>query len=106
MARPSSYVSEYRDELAALLPGCDAALLDLYTLLAVEFGPYTDLVHVHNAWSVWRNRTQPEHRSLIPFPYLVREVQELDRPHVEAIHAAVRNVYQRQVAEHAAKGGS
>jgi hypothetical protein len=83
-----NYVEQVRAKLADLLPTCDPALLDLYTLLALEFGPHTDLVMVHNAWSVWQNRTNPGHRSLIPFPYLAPEVQELDRKYMEAIHAA------------------
>lgn len=84
-----NYVQRVRDQLAARLPDCDGALIDLYTLLALEFGTTTDPVMVHNAWAVWRNRTNPTHKSLIPFPYLAPEVQELDRPYVEAIHAAV-----------------
>ncbi len=97
-ARPN-YVERIRDELVKLLPDCDDALIDLYTLLAIEFGTRTDAVMVHNAWSVWRNRTDPDHRSLIPFPFLSPEVQELDEPYVQAIHQAVAAEYDRAVRE-------
>jgi hypothetical protein len=89
MTTDPNYVEEIRARLAEILPTCDPALLDLYTLLGLEFGTATDEVMVHNAWSVWCNRTDPGHRSLIPFPFLSPEVQELDRKYVEAIHAAV-----------------
>jgi hypothetical protein len=84
-----NYVEEIRTQLAARLPKLDPALLDLYTLLGIEFGTTTDAVMVHNAWAIWQNRTQPDHRSLIPFPYLAPEVQELDVPYVDAIREAV-----------------
>lgn len=92
-----NYVAELRDELAARLPRIDAELLDLYTLLGLQYGLTTDAVAVHNAWSVWCNRTRPNHPSLIPFPYLKTEVQALDDPYVKAIRDAVAAVYQRQV---------
>lgn len=98
-----NYVEQVRAELAGLLPTCDPALLDLYTLLALEFGTHTDAVMVHNAWAVYRNRTDPGHRSLIPFPYLASEVQDLDEPYVSAIHAAVTAAYEATVAR--ADGG-
>jgi hypothetical protein len=83
-----NYVQAVTDELADLLPGCAGDLLDLYALLALTRGPLTSLEDVHDAWSVWRNRTAPEHRSLIPFAKLAPEVQELDRKYMEAIHQA------------------
>lgn len=99
-----NYVEQVRAKLADLLPTCDPALLDLYTLLALEFGAQTDAVMVHNAWSVWRNRTDPGHRSLIPFPYLAPEVQDLDEPYVAAIHEAVTAAYEATAATVAQKG--
>jgi len=33
---------------------------------------------VHDAWSIWQNKTNPKHRSLKPFSELTREVQDLD----------------------------
>lgn len=92
MATPKNYVARLRDQLAALLTDCDDDLIDLYTLLALQYGPTTDLVMVHNAWAVWRNRTNPDHKSLIPFPFLSPEVQDLDQPYVDAIRQASRVV--------------
>ncbi len=60
-------------------------LLDLYLLLAFTKGIDTELIDVHDAWAIWRNKTAPEHRSLVPFNQLTQEVQELDRPYCESI---------------------
>lgn len=103
MTADKNYVARVRDELASRLPTCDDALVDLYTLLALQYGTQTDLVMVHNAWAVWRNRTRPDHPALIPFPYLLPTVQELDRPYVEAIHAAVTAVHEADLAAHRAQ---
>jgi hypothetical protein len=94
-----NYVQRIRTELAKRLPDCDDALIDLYTLLALQYGAFVQLVDVHNAWAVWRNRTDPEHRSLIPFPYLAPDVQEMDRPYMEAISATARAVYDALIGE-------
>lgn len=98
-----NYVQRISSRLTELLPDCDADLIRLYTLLALEYGTRTDLCMVHNAWAVWRNATNPQHKSLIPFPFLSPEVQELDRPYVEAIHAAVEADYAAMVAEAGAR---
>lgn len=103
MTRRPNYVERYRVKLAELLPGCPPALLDLYTLLAIESGRETDAVMVHNAWSVWCNGSDPGHRSLIPFPFLTPEVQALDEPYVKAIHETVEAIYQADLAAHQAK---
>jgi hypothetical protein len=92
-----NYVQDLRDELVALLPDCDPGLIDLYTLLGLEVGVLVDAVMVHNAWSVWRNRTKPDHPSLIPFPYLNPEVQALDEPYAKAIREAVRREHETQL---------
>lgn len=81
-----TYVSDARAVLSDGLPGLDGQLLDLYTLLALTTGEKTTLEDVHDAWSVWRSQTQPDHRSIIPFSELTPEVQELDREYMEAIH--------------------
>jgi hypothetical protein len=99
VTRRPNYVERVRDKLAGLLPDLDPALLDLYTLLALQYGHATDAVMVHNAWSVWRNRTDPDHRSLIPFPLLSPEVQALDEPYVEAIRRAEREAYEDLIRE-------
>lgn len=88
----SNYVERVAATLAARLPDCDRTLIDLYTLLALTRGTETTLRDVHDAWSVWRALTKPDHRSLVPFDELTVEVQELDRPYMEAIHEAAGSV--------------
>lgn len=85
-----SYVEDAREALRIRLPGIQEDLLDLYTLLVFTRGDETTLEDVHDAWSVWRHRTDPEHRSIIPFSGLTREVQELDRKYAEAIRLTAR----------------
>jgi hypothetical protein len=89
VTRPS-YAARALDVLAQELPGEDPALLALYTLLMLTKGTSTTLEDVHEAWSVWRLDTRPDHPSLIPFAELPGDVQELDRPYMEAIHRAAR----------------
>lgn len=83
-----NYVQTARGALAASLPDCDGDLLDLYTLLALTRGAETTLKDVHDAWAIWRDASNPLHKSLVPFDHLTVEVQELDRKYMEAIHAA------------------
>ena len=80
-----NYVQEVLDELAERLPDCDTPLLELYALLALTAGTGTTLEDVHQAWAVWRNRTRPDHPSLVPFAALAPEVRELDRKYADAI---------------------
>lgn len=89
MSAGPNYVQRIREHLDARLRGCPPALVDLYTLLALQYGSQVDAVMVHNAWSVWCNNANPTHPSLIPFPYLAPDVQALDEPYVDAIRGAV-----------------
>jgi hypothetical protein len=97
-----NYVQRITDELTVRLPDCDPLLVALYALLALEFGQEVDEVMVHNAWAVWRNISDPNHESLIPFPFLAPEVQRLDTPYAEAIRAAVEADEAALLREHAA----
>lgn len=90
MSKPETYVTRIQDRLAAALPGCDEQLLGLYTLLALTSGKNTSLEAVHDAWSVWRTTTRPDHPSIVPFDELKPEVQELDRKYADAIHDAAQ----------------
>lgn len=83
-----NYVEAVRNGLADLLPDLPQDLLDLYTLLALVNGEECTLEDVHDAWAIWRNHTNPTHKSLISFDELTLEVQELDRKYMEAIHQA------------------
>ncbi len=60
-------------------------LLDVYALLVLIKGEKCTNEDVHDAWSIWQNKTQPEHRSLIPFNELTKEVQDLDTEYRDAI---------------------
>jgi hypothetical protein len=73
-------------------------LLRLYALLALVKGVNVALEDVHDAWAIWRQTTDANHRSLIPFGQLTQEVQELDRPYVEAIHRAASRIYHPTLA--------
>lgn len=53
-------------------------LLEVYTLLVITKGENCTNEDVHDAWSIWQNKTQPSHRSLIPFEQLTKKVQDLD----------------------------
>lgn len=88
----TNYVQAVTTELAAQLDDCDSDLLSLYALLALTRGPATTLEDVHDAWAIWRNTSDPEHRSLVPFEQLTPDVQELDRKYQVAIHCAAKAV--------------
>lgn len=60
-------------------------LLNLYTLLVFTKGLEIEEKDVHDAWSVWRNETNPEHKSIIPFDNLSKEIQQMDEEYADAI---------------------
>lgn len=60
-------------------------LLETYALLVFVVGENCTNEHIHDAWSIWQNKTQPEHRSLIPFAELTKEVQDLDSEYRDAV---------------------
>ena len=90
-----NYVAELIDILSEQLPSLPPELIDLYALLAFVKGTDTTLEDVHDAWSVWKNRGNPNHRSLVWFDELSPEVQELDRDYMNAIHRAVVTFVQK-----------
>lgn len=85
-----SYVEQVRAAVHVRKPNLEPDLLDLYTLLALVKGDQVTLEDVHDAWAVWRSRTRPDHKSLIPFDQLSEAVQALDQPYADAIAAAGR----------------
>lgn len=87
----TNYVQAVLDRLHASVE-LESDLADLYALLALTKGTTTTLQDVHDAWSLWRNTTNPGHRSLVPFNELTDEVQEMDREYMDAIHKAARSV--------------
>ncbi len=72
--------------------GLDKELANLYALLVFAKGFNTTLEDVHNAWALWRNNSDPTHRSLIAFGMLTKEVQDLDTKYMEAIHTTRRKL--------------
>jgi len=83
-----NYIDKIKEMLDAELNmmGTDyVGLLDLYGLLVMVVGENCTNEHIHDAWSVWQNRTEPTHRSLKPFNELTKEVQDLDEPYRQAV---------------------
>lgn len=60
-------------------------LLGVYALLVFTVGKNCTNEHIHDAWSIWQSKTEPEHRSLVPFGDLTEEVQNLDIPYRDAV---------------------
>lgn len=89
---PANYVQIALGRLYDKLPDLDPELAQLYALLAMTTGTQTTLRDVHEAWALWRNTTNPGHRSLIPFHELSHEVRELDRPYCDAIIEVARSL--------------
>ena len=85
-----NYAQAVLNRLNEVSPGLEPDLAQLYALLAMTKGADTTLEDVHDAWALWRNTTNPQHRSLIPFAELTVEVQELDREYMDAIHKAAQ----------------
>jgi len=66
----------------------DGDLYLIYAVLSLTKGTDTTLKDVHDAWGAWKHlRGNHDHKSIIPFDELPEDVQELDRPYMEAIHA-------------------
>jgi hypothetical protein len=92
----------YLDELTAeieqgvppdLLPDVDTKLLfRLYALLAVVKGTGVTAADVHNAWAVWMEQQDPDHRSIRPFGELDAKTQASDEPFARAIRAAAERL--------------
>lgn len=92
----------YIDELAAeiehgvppdLLPDVDTRpLFHLYALLALAKGTDVTAADVHNAWAVWMEKQDPDHRSIRPFKELDAATQASDEPFAEAIRAAAERL--------------
>lgn len=86
-AKNMNYIEEIKGELNEELKMEEPylGLLDVYALLVLIKGKDCTSEDVHNAWSVWQNKTRPNHPSLIPFCELTKEIQELDDKYRDAI---------------------
>jgi len=90
-----TYIQEKAEEVAkhsGMSIQEDGDLCLIYAVLALTKGKETTLKDVHEAWAAWKHiRGIHEHKSLIPFEQLTLDVQDLDRPYMEAIHASADN---------------
>lgn len=80
-----NYVQLAQSRLRTALPGPDADLLRLYTLVALVKGVDTTHADAHDAWSVWRSATDPRHPSIEPYDQIPGDVLALDTSIVDAI---------------------
>jgi hypothetical protein len=80
-----NYVNRIVERLQKRLPDCETDLLRYYALLVLTVGKVTTRQDVHDAWAIWRDSTQPDHRSLVPYDELSDEVKMLDEPYAHAI---------------------
>lgn len=83
-------------------------LQSVYALLVLVKGEDVTLEDVHDAWAVNINQTWDfaqygNHRSLIAFDYLSKEVQDKDQMYVDAIKAVARELKDASESE-ATKG--
>jgi hypothetical protein len=89
----TNYVNDIIVRLYEVLgDNIDDHLAGLYALLVLAKGTDTTLEDVHDAWAIWRNVDRPDHKSLVPFSDLSKEVQELDRKYMNAIHSVLQNM--------------
>lgn len=84
-----NYIQKIKDILSKKID-VDNDLLDLYTPIVLIRGDNAILEDIHDAWSIWRNNTKPDHKSLIPFYELSGDIQELDREYMNAIHETAK----------------
>ncbi len=79
-------------------------LLDIYELLILTVGENCTNEHIHDAWSVWQSKTEPEHRSLKPFEKLTKEVQDLDEPYRQAVIKVSKIIKHKKTIKRMIKG--
>lgn len=72
------------------IPEDSDVLFVLYAVLMRAKGEGTQASDVHDAWSAWMSRSEPEHESIRPYDELSPSVQEEDAPFLTAIHSAAR----------------
>jgi hypothetical protein len=83
----------------AVLPTDDTdELFDVYAVLLLAVGEDVTRRDVHNAWSAWMTRRDPNHESLVPFDELESSVQAADQPFVDAIRSVARRRRPRRAA--------
>ena len=88
----NNYAQDAVTAIRRELPDVDPELAKLYALLVLTSGTTTTPQDVHDAWSLWRNDTKPDHHSLIPYGQLTDEVQDYDLPYMKGIHRVARKI--------------
>lgn len=91
-----NYIDEIKEELTKHIK-IGKGLQNVYSLLVLIKGEDVTLKDVHDAWSVninttWDREQFGEHRSLIPFDQLSKEIQDKDQAYVDAIKLTARNL--------------
>jgi hypothetical protein len=92
----------YLDELAAeieqgvppdlLLDRDTRPLFRLYALLALVKGTDVTAADVHNAWAVWMEQQDPDHRFIRPFEELDAKTRASDEPFAKVIREAAERL--------------
>lgn len=93
-----NYIQILKDEVQMRMK-VNKNLLELYTLLILVKGEDTTLSDVHDAWSIDKNRTFPEHWSLVPFEKLSKETQEKDQYYLDIIKSISRKIKKNKEEE-------
>lgn len=60
-------------------------LFNAYAVLALSKGTAVTNEDVHDAWSAWATKFDPDNKSLVPFSELSSETQRSDTPFTKAI---------------------
>src|SRR5690554_6744924 len=81
------------------LGGCSDDLINFYTLLVLTEGSWTALTDedIHDAWSVWQNISNPDHKSIVRFKYLEPDIKKLDAPYTNALNDAASILFGGEV---------
>lgn len=91
-----NYIQKVKEALAERI-SVEDDLLSLYALLVFTRGIYTTWEDVHDAWAIWKNTTDPLHRSIIPFDELSDEVKQMDAEYAQVIKATAILINPRDI---------
>jgi hypothetical protein len=67
-------------------------LFNAYALLALSKGTSVTNEDVHDAWSAWATKFEPDNDSLVPFDELSVSIQNTDTPFAIAIREVAANL--------------
>ena len=70
----------------------------VYALLVLTTGEKTTSENVHDAWSVWQNKTMPKHKSTKLFLELSEEVQKLNEKYRDIIIQISRDFFPKHMS--------